>query len=440
MASIISVDSLNDIDISNNWHSVPLSEHENEFYIAHYVRDYSIREVIGFVVGITLVVSTLGLALLSEWVRELIYLDRESIFFQRNVEEIILESAVQEEELTVETDEEKEIILESTVQEEELTVETDKEEEIILESAVQEEELALDTTLYIENVHLWHDDMKNECATWMASFFENFDTHRFNTLTYKELIDNHALNISEPLREKLQKAQNSLPPIEYMKRSKTIIPEEWELIWRTFRFLVIRHPDYSTHAYEFVVGSQRRGWPGAERVRVPKGTEIKKVIHDENLYELHVIEESLILLDSYNHVHDITQLTKLDVMSKIETEQTLSSYPYKRQMKIAEQIVKMVCKTGFCSIGFNNLRIDRDSGKLIILDTTPYWGSMFLDSNGENVALKVNSGSKNGTQGQLVEQGLKNFVHYTQDIPIMHEVAKHYLASFSQFMSEMSPH
>ena len=48
-------------------------------------------------------------------------------------------------------------------------------------------------------------------------------------------------------------------------------------------------------------------------------------------------------------------------------------------VKVATQIMKLICKSGLGDVGFHNINVNVDTGKLAFYDTEPLFGSMHLN-------------------------------------------------------------
>lgn len=104
--------------------------------------------------------------------------------------------------------------------------------------------------------------------------------------------------------------------------------------------------------------------------------------------------------------------------------------------------MKLICRSGLADVGFHNFQISRETGKLVVVDTEPLFGSMLLDEvtkiptqstwNGQptsqyawNDELKEHCSNLS-----MVKQSLDNINLACNELPIFKKVAEIYREFF----------
>lgn len=169
------------------------------------------------------------------------------------------------------------------------------------------------------------------------------------------------------------------------------------------------------------------------------------IIYDDIEFSLfkiksEIVDEQLIALKSIDKVKDlyedeqcylfVVKSKKLNLLSKSETISQLLSYTREKQLKIATQIMKLISKSGLGDVGFHNFYINRDTNKLVIVDTEPLYGSLFLNEKGKYLYSRTDLLRHQITNDKTVKQGFKQIKEQFSILPIFEEVSKIYIECF----------
>lgn len=157
------------------------------------------------------------------------------------------------------------------------------------------------------------------------------------------------------------------------------------------------------------------------------------------------------IIDSYIPTHRqsdyVRRSDNLDLEDKKVTIGTLASYPEKKQREIAHEIMKLICQSGL-RISFDSFQIDKITGKLILIDSSPYYYSMISPFSrtfvmpGEDEfppapydwPLEVIQGSAK-TKETCTATSLQAFLdNIPKKLPFFIEVAKSYKKSFEDLI------
>ena len=124
-------------------------------------------------------------------------------------------------------------------------------------------------------------------------------------------------------------------------------------------------------------------------LRVPFATKLREIIDTHNLDRLEIAEESLICLTNLKDLQELKgedQIKQFIVKSKFEnimgeTESAdfLATQSLEDKLEFAHQLVQLSLLTGLNDVHLQNMGIDRESGKLVIFDTEPIYGAMYLE-------------------------------------------------------------
>ncbi len=115
--------------------------------------------------------------------------------------------------------------------------------------------------------------------------------------------------------------------------------------------------------------------------RVPYGDKLRKLVEKHNFNRIKIVEESLICLTDREHIlrygdnmalYFVVKSKIEDIMTVDETAVFISKLSVEDQTEIAHQLYQLIFLSGFGDGSLDNLRIDKDSKKLVIIDTEPW--------------------------------------------------------------------
>lgn len=291
--------------------------------------------------------------------------------------------------------------------------------------------------------------INTSCQQWMTTFLPGFNPSVPKTYTFDRLYQDDV--VSTPGETADMKSANKILRMEGIGG----LPKEWMPHSGSIRSLALENPKYPGYIYKFCRAHPAAGNPPAHFFRVPKGKELKDIVQKDNLDELEIVDESLIALKSQKKIEEksyyeqchyfVVKSKKLNLLNEEETVAKLSSYDTDKQIKIATQIMHMICRSGLGDVGFHNFQINRDTGKLAIVDTEPLYGSLVLDvdvkredqyADDENLRNKFKRYERlyhikrYHTNQVTVCQGLEQMVKACDELPIFKKVAEAYWDAF----------
>ena len=280
------------------------------------------------------------------------------------------------------------------------------------------------------------DGVKNACQQWMNTFLKDFEPSKVKKYKIEQLYIDDVVSSNEET-EAMRAVYKTL-----WNEGGTCwmggLPEGWTKHSGSNRSWNVEHIKYPDHIFKFCSGSPGRGVPAAHFLRVPKGKEIQRIVDEEGLDELEVVDERLIALKSQDEIqeereneqcyHFVVKSKKINLLNDQETISRLSSLPQQKQIKIATQIMQMICKSGLGDVGFHNFNINKETGKLVVLDTEPLFGSLLLDeeSKFDHQYERTNELMEFCTNSETVKIGLDNMIEACKQLPVFEKVAKVY--------------
>nr|QBK92868.1 MAG: uncharacterized protein LCPAC403_00020 [Pithovirus LCPAC403] len=116
-------------------------------------------------------------------------------------------------------------------------------------------------------------------------------------------------------------------------------------------------------------------------IRVPYGNNLRKLVEKHNLHRIKVVEESLICLTNRKHIlqcgdnkarYFIVKSKIENIMTEDETAVFISTFPIEDQMDMAHQLCQLIFLSKIADVTLDNLRIDKNSKKIVIIDTEPW--------------------------------------------------------------------
>jgi hypothetical protein len=272
-------------------------------------------------------------------------------------------------------------------------------------------------------------------------FFNNFTQEEISNFskpilyTLEDLYKNDVKNEEHPeIVQDVLKAYNTL----WNERETMWIgnlPEGWIGIpLFTLRSYICKENKYPNLYFKFCSSTPGKGVPGAHFLRVPKGKELKKIIESENLYMLGVVNEYLISVKSLEKIRKLSEYEQsynFVVVSEIEnlmnvkdTANYIISLDEETQNRMFEQLMRLICKSGIRNLTLNNIRIHRDTKKLIIADTEPLFGSLLLDENTvekKHQYYRNNQLKKIYHKSRLIIESLEDIIKYYKNVKILEE-------------------
>ncbi len=184
------------------------------------------------------------------------------------------------------------------------------------------------------------------------------------------------------------KLQSRLEPFEitmneildkYVKEEHIIFKRRsWQLIDKSprteVRYYYDQDPD---HFYKISVNIHL----DLHYLRVPYGDKLRKLIEKHNLHRIKIVEESLICLTNRKHIlqceddmarYFIVKSKIENIMTRVETAVFIGRLSIEDQMDMAHQLCQLIFLSGFTDASLDNLRIDKNSKKIVIIDTEPW--------------------------------------------------------------------
>jgi hypothetical protein len=283
---------------------------------------------------------------------------------------------------------------------------------------------------------------------WMDGFLPKFDPMEVKTYSIERLYQEDVTVISQVEVEKLTNVREILFKMNPEHKLSDISPElaeHWTIHSGSIRSRNLEHDACSGDLFKFCIGSPSAGNPAAHFLRVPKGKELKSIVEAEGFNEIEIIEESLIALvpeeklkkkreksQCYNFV---VKSKKLDLLTAQETIETLKSYGVDKQLKIAHQVMRLVCKSGLGDVTLANFGINRETGNLVFFDTEPLHDSLLLDEEETKKFqyMETDRKRKKANSSHCAQTGLKNLANSCkEEYPLFAKVAGVYLSHFSE--------
>lgn len=278
------------------------------------------------------------------------------------------------------------------------------------------------------------ETVQKACQLWMTTFFENFNPLGVNTYTFGEL---YLKDVQESLEEtqEMQAIYNTL-----WKENNWVgkFPKDWRKHSDSKRSFNIENRNNSAYIFKFSKSAPGGGVPGAHFLRVPKGKELKRIVEKDKFDELEIVDESLIALKSKDVIKNekeneqcfyfVVKSKKINRLDETETINRLASYDQEKQIKIATQIMQLICKSGIGDMNFENININKDTDKLVFIDTEPLFGSLLLNEESKfHNQYQQNDGLKGNTSNaRNVERGLDNIIKASGKLPVFKKVAEIY--------------
>lgn len=130
----------------------------------------------------------------------------------------------------------------------------------------------------------------------------------------------------------------------------------------------------------------------------------------------------------------VVKSLKRDFYRERETVQELMSYSVQDQIEIASQIAKLIMISGLGDVGFHNLLIDRETKKLVFVDTEPLYGSLLLEE-GEIDKCRYNRTNEFHSftnNYDCVMLGFRKMIESCKTLPIFQEVLTIYQTVFQE--------
>ena len=205
------------------------------------------------------------------------------------------------------------------------------------------------------------------------------------TLSSRCLLEPYVDLLNETIKEKID-----IRCRKFLELSCDVIfriPESWSLI-EIYYMHVKSYGSNTNHLYK-VPKKNLATW--SHVLRIPFATRLKAIVEIYKFDKLKIVEESLICLKSLEDIQELSekqeQITQFIVKSKIESIMNeaesavfLANQSIEDKLEFAHQLIQLSCLSGLTDIHLQNMRIDRKTCKLIILDTKPTNGAMFLSS------------------------------------------------------------
>ena len=295
------------------------------------------------------------------------------------------------------------------------------------------------------------ETIEQNCQKWMSKFFHNFKPNEKKTYTFKQL---YATDITSD-RQLINVANQVHGTLWTQKKNSWLgqLPDGWTKHSSSGRSFNVIHPSFPDKIFKFCSGSPGGGYsvPGAHFLRVPKGKEIKEIINQENLDEIEVVDEQLIALKEESEIKKLQESVqcfdfvviskKLDLLNPLQTVERIKSYPLEKQIRIAEQMMQIICRSGLGDVGFHNFGINQKTNRLVIFDTEPLYGSLVLDEQSEDQwqYVRNNDRKEKITNKISAQKGLNGMIEACSDVPVFVEVAQIYRDVFNQTL-EVNTH
>ena len=220
----------------------------------------------------------------------------------------------------------------------------------------------------------------DNATAWMESSMREFEPAGKKMYTFDELYYND-IEFSGKQQADITAQYNAL-------WAEKMLPS-WSEVCRSRRSLILESTEYPSYLFKFCNGTPGRGNPAAHFLRVPKGKEMQRIVREEKLDQLLVVTEQLITMKTSTEIRNISESAqcyefvvksvKVPVMNRRETVECLASLPVERQVEMAVQVAKLICKSGIGDVGFHNILMHRDTKQLVFVDTEPLYGSLLLD-------------------------------------------------------------
>jgi hypothetical protein len=291
------------------------------------------------------------------------------------------------------------------------------------------------------------EKVSKECEEWMKKFSKNFAPTEVKKYTLQQLYQKDVIASKEET-EDMQKVYSRLwTPEEDCWVGQW--PEDWKKHSGSKRSCNLENnKKYPNYIFKFCSGSPDRGVPAAHFLRVPKGKEIRKILEEESLDELEVVQEDLIAIKTLDKIQTmeereqcyqfVVKSKKIELLNTEETISELSSLPQQKQIKVAKQIMEMICRSGLGDVGFHNFNINKKTSRLVIVDTEPIYGSLLLDegSKFDEQYQYSNTLLKRCSNLQTVATGLSNMVKACQQLPVFRKVAEIYQSEFNKLFQQ----
>lgn len=285
------------------------------------------------------------------------------------------------------------------------------------------------------------DEVRKACQLWMNTFLKDFEPLKVKKYTIEKLYLKDIVSSKEEV-EAMQEVYKTLWG-EDGKNWEGNLPEGWEKHSSSVRSWNVENSKYPAYIFKFCTSLPGRGVPAAHFLRVPKGKEIQDIVNEEALDELEVVDEHLIALKSKDEIQKkseneqsyyfVVKSKKINLLTKKETILKLSSLPQQKQIKIATQLMQMICKSGLGDVGFHNFNINKETGKLAIIDTEPLLGSLLLDEESKFnwQYIRNNELIKYSSNSETVKTGIDNMINACKELPVFKKVAEIYKECFS---------
>lgn len=280
------------------------------------------------------------------------------------------------------------------------------------------------------------DEVRKACQQWMKTFHKDFEPSKVKKYKFEQLYLKDVVSLQEETE-----AMRGVYKTSWNEKGTTWVgnlPDGWVQHSGSNRSRNIEHPKYPGYIFKFCSGTPGRGVPAAHFLRVPQGKELQRIVSEEGLDELEIVDECLIALKSQDEIQKeneseqnyyfVVKSKKLNLLDKKETILKLSLLPRQKQIRIAQQIMRMICKSGLGDVGFHNFNINKETGKLAVLDTEPLFGSLLLDVGSKSAKQyqRNNELMEFCTNLCNVTTGLDTMIEDCKELPIFEQVAKVY--------------
>lgn len=278
--------------------------------------------------------------------------------------------------------------------------------------------------------------LRKKCLDWISLSLKDFDPKGVKLYTIDQLYHND-VEFSGQQQDDVVTVYKSLwDKAEFAW--KGVIPDGWIQFDKSIRSLTLEHPDYPGYVFKFCSGSPSKGNKAAHFLRVPKGKELHRIVREEKLGTLDIVVEQLIaiktsyemklLFDDEQAYQFIVKSIKLPLYNTEKTIEKLLSKPKLVQERVAEHIMKLICKSGLGDVGFHNILYDPATDKLVIVDTEPLYGSLLLDEpslkDDQYKRTRVLIGLTNNLDCAIT--GLDMMIRSSSSLPIFKQVAEIY--------------
>ena len=301
----------------------------------------------------------------------------------------------------------------------------------------------IDSTTKKDKTSFPIEEVKQACQQWMKKFFKDFEPSEVKKYKIEQLYQEDVEH-SQEKRKAMQAAYKTLWSEKkgLMDVWKGVPPKGWTKHSGTYYSCMVEDPNRPGYIFKFCSAVSYIGLLSAHFLRVPKGKELQRIVKEENLDELEIVNEHLIALktqDEIQRLHEAAQSyyfvvksKKINLLGKAKTISKLSSYTLQRQIKIATQIMQMICKSGLVDVGFDNFNINHETGKLVVIDTKPLRGSLFLDEESKFYGQYQRNDEfmKKYSNSLTVKQGLDNMIKACDQLPGFKKVAQVYRECF----------